>query len=207
MGSRPGAEIARWPAGTAAQGDLVERAAELLRAGEIVAFPTDTVYGIAADPSNEAAVQNLYTVKGRSPEKAIALLVSGPEQLEWITDPSLRGLIPLAEAFWPGGLTIVVPARPDAAVATGQPFSTVGLRMPDHPVPLAIIGQMGYPLATTSANLSGAPSPKTAQDVEAQIGYRVSLIIDAGPCPGGTDSTVIDLTTDPPFVRRIGAIP
>lgn len=201
------AEVIEWPADGIAQRGLVERAAALLRAGEIVAFPTDTVYGIAADPSNETAVRQLYTVKGRAPEKAIALLVSGESQLEWITDPALPGLAPLAEAFWPGGLTVVVPARPDAAVATGQPFSTVGLRMPDHPIPLALIREMGYPLATTSANLSGSPSPRTAADVEGQIGGRIALIIDGGECPGGTDSTVVDLTTTPPTVRRVGAVP
>ncbi len=206
MSSSTRAEIVRWPGDEQGQRALVLRAAQLLRAGEVVAFPTDTVCGIAADPTNGDAVRKLYAIKERSPEKAIALLLAEESHVVEIATsdtPELRALI---EEFWPGALTIVVEARLEAAIATGQPFSTVGLRMPDHMIPLAIIEEMGRPLATTSANLSGATSAKTAQEVERQIGDRVSLIIDGGPCPRGRDSTVIDMTTDPPSVRRLGAI-
>lgn len=200
------AELVRWPADQVAACALVRRAADLLRVGEVVAFPTDTVYGIAADPANEDAVRRLYDIKGRSPEKAIALLVAEESQLDLITEAEAPGLIPLVEAFWPGGLTVVVEARPDTDIATGQPFSTVGLRMPDHMIPLSIIEAMGRPVATTSANLSGSPSATTAEEVERQIGDRIALIIDGGHCPGGRDSTVVDITTDPPTVRRLGAV-
>lgn len=200
------AEIAGWPSDESEQRALVRRAANMLRSGEVVAFPTDTVYGIAADPRIEDAVKRLYAIKGRSPEKAIALLVSDASQLQAIAKGAPGYVSDLVGEFWPGGLTVVVQARSDAGIETGQPFSTVGLRMPDHMIPLSIISEMGRPLATTSANLSGSPSAKTAEEVAAQIGDRVGLIIDGGPCPGGRDSTVIDVTTDPPTIRRLGAV-
>ncbi len=201
------AELVVWPADAGSQRLLVKRAADLLRAGEVIAFPTDTVYGIAADPENEGAVRRLYAVKERPPEKAIALLLAEESQLDSVTDATVPGLLELAAAFWPGALTIVVRAREESGIATGQPFSTVGLRMPDHLIPLAIIEEMGRPLATTSANLSGSPSAVQAGEVVRQIGDRIGLIIDGGPCPVGRDSTVLDLSVDPPVVRRPGAIP
>lgn len=207
MGSRQRAEIAKWPGDPAEQRALVRRAAALLRAGEVVAFPTDTVYGIAADTWNDEAVRRLYAIKERPAQKAIALLLSGPEQLSVVTEYRSPALEELARRFWPGGLTVVVPWRPDVRVAGERPLRTVGVRVPDHPIPLAIIKEMGIPLATTSANLSGAPSAVTAQEVDRQIGDRIALVIDGGPCPGGKDSTVVDLTTEPPTIRRLGAVP
>ncbi len=201
------AEIVRWPASAAARRALIERAARLIRVGEVIAFPTDTVYGIAADPANRDAVKRLYSIKERPPHKAIALLLAEYAQLATITDPDAPGLEALCRAYWPGALTIVVTARPDSEIETGQPFDTVGLRMPDHVIPLALIHAVGRPLATTSANLSGSPSTVTADEVDRQIGDRIALIIDGGPCPVGRDSTVVDITTKPPIVRRIGAVP
>lgn len=207
MDRKTRAEIAQWPASAAAQHALTERAADLIRAGEVIAFPTDTVYGIAADPANVDAVKRLYAIKERPPHKAIALLLAEYVQLATITDPNTPGLEALYRAYWPGALTIVVKARQGSEIQTGQPFDTVGLRMPDHAVPLALIEAVGRPLATTSANLSGSPSSVTADEVNRQIGDRIALIIDGGSCPVGRDSTVVDITTRPPTVRRVGAVP
>jgi L-threonylcarbamoyladenylate synthase len=201
------AEIVKWPADGASVRAVIQRAAALLRAGEVVAFPTDTVYGIAADPSNEGAVRRLYAIKGRPAHKAIALLLSEYSQLAAIANSETPGLEDLRRAYWPGALTIILAARPDSIVETGQPFATVGMRMPDHLIPLMLIEAMGHPLATTSANLSGSLSAATAEDVDHQIGDRIAMIIDGGACPGGRDSTVVDLTTSPPVVRRVGAVP
>jgi len=200
------AEIAPWPADPAAQRELLTRAAALIRSGEVVAFPTDTVYGIGVSAWDPEAIQRLYAIKGRPRQKAIALLLSGSSQLPDVTDYRSPKLDRLVWKFWPGALTIVVPWRASLRDRVPRESGTVGIRVPDHPVARALIAAVGVPLATTSANLSGAPSPVTAQEVDMQIGDRIALIIDGGRCPGGQDSTVVDLTTDPPTVRRVGAI-
>jgi L-threonylcarbamoyladenylate synthase len=204
---RARSELVLWPSDMKAQCALIKRAGDLIRAGEVIAFPTDTVYGIAADPANEDAVKRLYDIKERPPHKAIALLISEYSQMAELSDSSAAGLELLSRTYWPGALTIVVPSRPDSAIKAGQPFATVGLRMPDHLIPLALVEEVGHPLATTSANLSGSPSAVTAEEVNRQIGDRVALIIDGGSCPVGCDSTVVDVTTTPPTVRRAGAVP
>jgi len=201
------AEIVPWPEDPTDRTALIRLAAGLLRAGEVVAFPTDTVYGIAADTWNDEAVRRLYAIKERPAHKAIALLLSGPSQLPEVTDCDSPVLRELARRYWPGGLTIVVPWRRGVRVAGEQPLPTVAVRVPNHPIAIALIAEMAIPLATTSANLSGAPSATTAQEVARQIGDRLALIIDGGECPGGRDSTVIDLTTDPSTIRRVGAVP
>lgn len=201
------AEIVEWPANSEAQQALIGRAVALLNAGEVVAFPTDTVYGIGVHAWNQAAVSRLYQIKGRPAHKAIALLLASPDSVPEVTDVATPGLRDLAESYWPGPLTLVVPWNPSVAEGARQLFSTVGIRVPDHPLPRALISAAGFPLATTSANLSGAPSAVSAQEVLRQIGDRVALIIDGGLCPGGRDSTVVDLTTRPPTIRRAGPIP
>jgi len=207
MQNASGSKIEPWPDDPHAQRALVARAASLIRNGEVVAFPTDTVYGIAAYTWDPEAVQKLYVIKERPGHKAIALLLSGPDQLPMVTDYRGEKMDRLARIFWPGGLTVVVPWREDILRSGVASIPTVGVRVPDHVIPRAIIAEVGSPLATTSANLSGAPSAVTAQEVDRQIGTRVALIIDGGSCPGGRDSTVVDLTTSPPTVRRPGAVP
>lgn len=192
-------ERVAWPADEAGQARLVERAVALLRAGEAVAFPTDTVYGIGALDR-----ARLFAIKRRPPEKAIAALVAAPEMAEQMAEQMAEGLSGAARAlvarYWPGALTVVVRQR-------GVEGGAVGLRMPDHPVPLAIIRRLGEPLTTTSANLAGGPSPRTADDVLAQLPSGYPLLIDGGPCPGGVDSTVIDLTGEQPRLLRAGGLP
>jgi L-threonylcarbamoyladenylate synthase len=184
----------------------IARAATLLRAGELVAFPTDTVYGVGAIAWDREAVGKLYIAKLRALAKAIPILLADPGDLDQVArevSPTARRL---AERFWPGPLTIVVyrsPQVPDEVTSGGD---SVAVRVPDHSLARALIRAAGAPLATTSANLSGGPSPVTAHEVSAQLAGRVAMILDGGCCPGGVASTVVDLTGSSPLVLRAGPI-
>ncbi len=184
----------------------VERAVALLRAGELVAFPTDTVYGVGALAWDEEAVGKLYTAKIRAGHKAIPILLADPADLLLVAADLPPAALRVAERFWPGALTLVVPRNrrvPDIVTAGGD---TVAVRVPDHDAVRALIRAAGAPLATTSANLSGAASPVTAAEVAAQLSGRVSLILDGGPCPGGTPSTILDLTGETAVILREGPL-
>lgn len=185
----------------------IDLAAEALRRGEVVAFPTDTVYGIGAATFCEAAVQALYEVKGRPEVKAIPLLLAQVGDLGKVVSDVPIAAWQLARRYWPGPLTLVLEARPEIPAVVRAGGHTVAVRVPDHPVARALIEAVGAPLATTSANRSGAVEAKTAAEVLAQLGRGVRWIIDGGRSPGGTPSTVVDLTVDPPLIRRVGAIP
>ena len=188
-------------------GDVSRVAAvELLRAGRIVAIPTDTVYGIAADLALPDAIERLFAAKRRPPEKAVAVLLANADQAWSLGVPSAAASV-LAARFWPGGLTLVLPVRPDARLPTvlAAGTSTIGVRVPDHPAPRALAAVLG-PLPTTSANLSGQPDARDAAEVAATLGDAVALVIDGGPIHGGPGSTVVDCTTDRPVILRSGAI-
>lgn len=183
-----------------------DRAVALLRAGELVAFPTDTVYGVGAIVWNREAVGRLYTAKLRALDKAIPILLADPADLDLVARDVSSAAHRLAERFWPGPLTLVVrkaPTVPDEVTSGGD---SVAVRVPDHALARALIRAAGAPLATTSANLSGGPSPATAQEVAAQLAGRIALILDGGRCPGGTASTVVDLTAPTPVILRPGPI-
>ena len=190
------------PDGDAARAEAVE----LLRAGRIVAIPTDTVYGIAADLALPDAIERLFAAKRRPPEKAVAVLLADAAQAWSLGVPSPAARL-LAERFWPGGLTLVLPVRPDVTLpgvlAAGTP--TIGVRVPDHAAPRALAAALG-PLPTTSANLSGQPDARDAAEVAATLGEAIALVIDGGPIRGGPASTVVDCTTDRPAILRPGAI-
>lgn len=179
----------------------------LLRRGEVIAIPTDTVYGVAADATSDIAVARLFTVKRRPRDKPIALLLSGPEQLSAVAADMPEEALLLAREFWPGGLTLVVPAQAGISklVTAGSPG--VGCRVPDHVVPRQLARELGHPLAATSANISGQPDPLTAAEVMAQLGDTIPLLLDGGPVRAGVPSTVIDCLVSPPRVLRSGAIP
>jgi L-threonylcarbamoyladenylate synthase len=177
-----------------------------LQAGELVAFPTDTVYGVGAICWNEEAVARLYTAKLRSPDKAIPILLADAADLALVAADLPSAGNRLAEAFWPGPLTLVVSrtaAVSDAVTAGGD---TVAVRIPNHELTRALIRAAGAPLATTSANISGGPSPVTAAEVAAQLGGRIAMILDGGRCPGGAASTVVDVTGPTPRIMRLGPI-
>jgi L-threonylcarbamoyladenylate synthase len=180
------------------------RALALLQRSGLVAFPTDTVYGLGALAFNAAAVERIYAAKDRPVEKAISVLIADVSDLAKVTLEVPQMAARLAGCFWPGPLTLVVEKHPDLPeeVSAGH---TVGVRIPDHPVARALLRSAG-PMAVTSANLSGQPSPSTAQQVYAQLGGRIGLIIDGGKTPGGVPSTVVDCTGTEPRILRPGPV-
>lgn len=182
----------------------ISRALALLRRGLLVAFPTDTVYGLGATVFNGPAVESIFIAKDRSPDKAIPILIAGVEQLPLVTAGIPPMALELAARFWPGPLTLVFPKHPSLPAAVSV-SPTVGVRLPDHPAARLLIQASG-PLAVSSANLSGQPSPSTAAQVLAQLDGRISLILDGGPTPGGVPSTVVDCTGPEPRILRPGPI-
>lgn len=184
--------------------DAIAAALEVLSQGGLVAFPTDTVYGLAADIHNTEGIERLYEAKSRSASKAIAVLLAEVEQLSLLTPGLTRTAQQLASQFWPGALTLVVPKREDLP-ANLSPLPTVGVRMPDHPFARALMRVTG-PLATSSANISGETNTLTSQQVLEQLDGRIELILDGGPVPGGVPSTVVDCTQEPPKILRQGAL-
>lgn len=184
----------------------IQTAADVLKAGRLVAFPTDTVYGLAAHGFLPAAIEQLYKVKERPRTKAIALLVADADDLHRVARHVPHDAWQLAARFWPGALSLVVPRADDLPLVLTAGGDTVAVRMPEHPIALQVIAAAGAPLATTSANLSGGPDPITAGDVLRDLGGRIELILDGGTCAGGIPSTVLDLTTDPPVIRRKGPV-
>jgi L-threonylcarbamoyladenylate synthase len=170
----------------------LERALAVLSNGGLVAFPTDTVYGLAADIHSAAAIEKIFTAKGRDSQKPIAVLLGSAAQLTLVAQNLPPAAQRLAEAFWPGALTLVVPRRTDLP-ANLSPALTIGVRMPDHPLALELLRRSG-PLATTSANLSGRQDALSAQDVLDQLSGRIDLVLDGGRVAGGKPSTVVDCT-------------
>jgi L-threonylcarbamoyladenylate synthase len=184
--------------------DALTSALDILRRSGLVAFPTDTVYGLGVLVGDLAGIQRLYRVKGRQSAKAIPVLLSSLDDLPLVAAEINPAVQRLAEYFWPGPLTLVVPRRPDLP-AQLSPYPTIGVRIPDHPVALALLRLAG-PMAVTSANRSGQPSPSTAQEVRHQLGGRIELILDAGRTPGGVSSTVVDCSGLEPVILRQGPI-
>jgi L-threonylcarbamoyladenylate synthase len=184
----------------------VKRAADLLRAGDVVALPTETVYGLAANALDARAVARIYETKGRPPHNPIIVHVSSLEMARRCVAAWPASADRLAAAFWPGPLTLVLPRAPEIPeiVTAGGP--TVGVRWPAHPFIEAVICECGFPLAAPSANLSAAVSPTSAEHVRTQLGGRIKLIVDGGPSRVGIESTVLDLTSQPPKVLRPGMI-
>jgi L-threonylcarbamoyladenylate synthase len=184
--------------------EAISQALSILRRGGLVALPTDTVYGVGSLAFNGKAVESIYAAKDRPIEKAIPILIGDPNDFDKVAVNIPDMARKLAARFWPGPLTLVVPKNlslPDSVSAT----ETVGVRMPDHPVAIAVLRAVG-PMAVTSANISGQPSPVSAEEVSAQLGGRIELIIDAGATPGGIPSTLVDCTSDEPKILRTGPL-
>ena len=179
----------------------------LLQAGKVIALPTDTVYGLAVDPLNQEAVQRLFTVKQRPPEVAIPLLLADATQLRQVVSAVPPVARRLAAAFWPGALTLILPARPVLPANLLAGGHSVAVRWPDAPAVHALANALGRPLAVTSANRSGCAPARTAGEVIAQLAGRIPLILDGGPTPGRTPSTIVDLTGHEPHLLRPGPIP
>ena len=183
---------------------MLAQALAVLNKGGLVAFPTDTVYGVGALAFDGMAVGSIYVAKDRPVEKAIPVLIGETADLAKVTLEVPGVAVRLAARFWPGPLTLVVPKHPDLP-ETVSTSPTVGVRVPDHNVARALLSAAG-PMAVTSANLSGQPSPSTAQEVFAQLGERIALIIDGGKTPGGVPSTVVDCSGAEPLILRAGPI-
>ncbi|UCD41216.1 MAG: threonylcarbamoyl-AMP synthase [Chloroflexota bacterium] len=179
-------------------------ALDVLRNGGLVAFPTDTVYGLAALPTEVEFVERLYTAKGRESTRAIAILLSSPAELAQVTVSPSKSAMKLAEKFWPGPLTIIIPRHP-ALPDILSPNPNIGVRIPDHDFALQLLKAAG-PLGVTSANISGRENTLTAQEVVQQLDGKIHLVIDGGESPGSVPSTVIDCTTPKPVILRPGPI-
>ena|SRR5882672_212036 len=186
---------------------LIARAADLLRQGLLVAYPTETFYGLAADPRNPEAVERIFEAKGRPDRMALPLIAADQAAVMMCARQLPPSVERLAAAFWPGPLTLVLAASaavPPRLLGGGH---TVGVRISSHPIAAALARAAGGPIVATSANRSGQPAPATAAEVEQALGADLALILDGGTTRGGAASTVLDMTTDPPRVIRSGAVP
>jgi L-threonylcarbamoyladenylate synthase len=184
----------------------IERAARIIRGGGLVAFPTETVYGLGADATSEQAVQKIFDAKRRPADNPLIAHVSDREMLNRAASGIGITAERLIERFWPGPLTIVLKRRPILAEAVSAGLGTVAVRMPDNRVALELIRRSGVPLAAPSANVSGRPSPTCAEHVLRDLEGRVDMILDGGATNIGIESTVVDLTVDPPVILRPGWI-
>jgi len=180
------------------------QAEQLIQSGGVIAFPTDTVYGIGASAFQTEAIERIYHIKDRSHLKAIPILLADPEDLEKVTPPLSPTAERLVKRFWPGALTLVLPMLP-ALPGILSPTPTIGVRIPDHARARALLRAVG-PLAATSANLTGDPPALTAEQVERSIGSQVQLILDGGSAPGGISSTVVDCSGEEPLLLREGPL-
>ena len=186
--------------------DKIEDAAQIIRAGGLVAVPTETVYGLAGNGLNEKAVSEIYEVKGRPTVKPLSLMVPDESAMELYCEDVPPQAHALAKRFWPGPLTIVLKAKPEIPSIVLAGGTTVGLRCPDHPLTLSLLKSCGLPLAAPSANPSGEPSPKTAEQVLGYFDGRIDAGIDGGPCGLGRESTLIDMSRTPYRILREAAL-
>ena len=178
---------------------------EYVQAGKLIVFPTDTLYGLACDPSNPAALRSIYAAKDRSTLKALPVLIGALEQLDRLVENTPPQAQRLMERFWPGALTLVLPKQANLPSEL-TPYPGLAVRMPNHPFALELLQALG-PLAVTSANLADQINPQTAQEVWAQLASRVDLILDGGHLEIGKASTIIDCTGAEPSLLRAGPIP
>jgi L-threonylcarbamoyladenylate synthase len=194
---------------TSPEQPLVTYVAEQIKSGKVLGMPTDTFYGLAADPFNLRAVDRVYEIKSRSRHKPLSLLIESVDQAEELARPLPSQFYLLARKFWPGPLTVIVRAAPRLPLKVTANTGNVALRVPAAPIPLAVVKAAGVPLTATSANVSGEAECTTAQGVKEQLGSLISLIVDGGPSPRSVASTIVDLTDDAGYWRilREGAIP
>lgn len=184
----------------------IRRAAEVIRTGGLVAFPTETVYGLGANGLSAAAVEKIFLAKGRPQDNPLILHVAAPEDALRIALDVPTCARRLMERFWPGPLTLVLPKRPEVPNEVSAGLPTVGVRMPDNTVALTLIAESGVPIAAPSANVSGRPSPTSAEHVIADLAGRIEMVLDGGPTAVGVESTVLDTTSTPPVVLRPGGV-
>lgn len=190
----------------AATPDGIAEAAQILRSGGLVGMPTETVYGIAANALDSEAVQKIFAVKGRPADNPLIVHLADADQLEQVARDIPHAARLLAERFWPGPLTLVLEKKPNVAAAVTAGLPTVAIRVPSHPVARELIRVAGVPVSAPSANTFMGLSPTTAQDISPDIADRLDVLLDGGPCEVGIESTVLDMTVDPPALLRPGGI-
>lgn len=188
------------------RGPAIRRAAQILVCGGLVAFPTETVYGLGAAVSCAAAVERIFAAKGRPSDNPLIVHVAVPEQLDDVAARVPAAARELIEHFWPGPLSLVLPRSAAVPPQVSAGLSTVAVRMPAHPVALRLIEAAGVPVAAPSANRSGRPSPTVARHVLADLAGRIDAVLDGGPCAVGLESTVLDLTASRPLILRPGGV-
>ena len=184
----------------------LEMAARVLQGGGLVAFPTETFYGLGARALDAAAVARVFQAKGRPADKPLLVLVDSLAMVDRVAGEVPVRARRLMERYWPGALTLVLHAHADLPTALTAGTGTIGVRLSGHPVARALVAAVGEPVTAPSANGHGAPSPRTAEEVVAGLGIRVELVLDGGPTPGGPASTVLDLTRRPAVLLRAGAV-
>jgi L-threonylcarbamoyladenylate synthase len=185
---------------------LIRKAALTLQAGGVVAFPTETFYGLAVDATNGDAIERIFQLKGRAFSSPIALIAGSKNGISGVVTDIPAVAQRLMQAFWPGPLTLLFPASPRISPRLTAGTGRIGIRVSSHPIADSLANRLGGPITATSANLSGAPECLTAAEVLETLGDRIDLIIDGGPAPGGKGSTFLDITVDPPACLREGAI-
>ncbi|HHW47028.1 MAG TPA: threonylcarbamoyl-AMP synthase [Clostridiaceae bacterium] len=186
--------------------EKIDYAANVLKSGGLVAFPTETVYGLGADATNENAVKKIFTAKGRPSDNPLIVHISNKNDVERLVSRIPSSAFRLMDKFWPGPLTLIMEKSRIIPHVITAGLSTVAIRMPSHPVALALIERSGLPVAAPSANTSGKPSPTNAKHVIDDLYGKVDVIIDAGSCGVGLESTVLDITTEPPVILRPGGV-
>lgn len=184
----------------------IRQAASIIRNGGLVAFPTETVYGLGADGLREDTVNKIFIAKGRPQDNPLILHVSSPDDISQVATCISPVVDKLVEGFWPGPLTLVLPKKPNVPDVVSGGLPTIGVRMPDNLIALTLIAESGTLLAAPSANLSGRPSPTQASHVVDDMWGRIDLVLDGGPTRLGVESTVLDLTQDPPLILRPGSV-
>lgn len=184
---------------------VIQAAAEILRSGGLVAFPTETVYGLGADALNADAVRGIFKAKGRPQDNPLIIHVAGPDVQEYVTEVPAKAL-ELMRRFWPGPLTLILRKSPRIPLVTSAGLDTVGIRMPNNPVALRLIEALGRPIAAPSANLSGRPSPTTFARCVEDLDGRVDMILGHGRSAVGLESTIVDYSVHPPRVLRPGYV-
>lgn len=186
--------------------NLLEKAVSTLKRGGLVAFPTDTLYALGAHAFIEEAVSRVYEAKGRPQGMALPLLLSNVEQIDSVAVDVPQAARDLAGEFWPGAVTLVLYKAPSVSTTITGGRDTVAVRVPSHPLALALIEGAGAPVTGTSANRSGGPDPVSAEVVREHLGASVDVVLDEGPCPLAEASTIVDMTAEPPRIVRAGAV-
>jgi L-threonylcarbamoyladenylate synthase len=186
---------------------VIAEASSILGAGGVVAYPTETFYGLGADGHLEDAIKKIFVIKGRSFRNPISVIIGNATDVRGLVEEIPECALHLMEQFWPGALTIIFKASPDVSPLLSAGTGKIGIRLSSHPAATALARRLGHPITATSANLSGKPECTSADEVIQGIGDQLYTVMDGGRTPGGSGSTIIDVTTDPPVILREGSIP